>query len=140
MHRGPHLFVILLYVTLFNIIGDGITQFLETKLQLYYQQLDIGPVNTTIGWIYLLPNCGTEIFFKLQGFTEPCGGDLTAPEINYTTPFNNITIPSSDLTGSTGEALYFRIIATNINNTICSSEKSTTTFYLFNGEPFIYVT
>ena len=81
-----------------------------------------------------MPNCDTERLFKLQGFTESdvINGHLTAPEINYITTSDSITIPSSDLTGSTGEALYFRIVA--IDNTVCSSRESMMTFYRFNSE------
>ena len=108
----------------FNIIIGDITQGMKDRMfDLNYQLLEIGPVNTTIGWKYSIAKCNNESFFKLQGFTESCGGNLTAPEINYNTTSNSITIPSSDLTGTTGEALFFRIIAMDINNTDCSSEK-----------------
>ena len=82
-----------------------------------------------------MPNCDTERF-KLQGFTESdvINGHLTAPETSYTTMSDNIIISSSDLTGSNGEALYFRIIAIDDENTICSSQESTRTFYQFNGK------
>ena len=109
------------------------------RLKLNYQQLEIGPVNTTIGWIYSLPNCDTERFFKLQGFTESdvISGHFIAPEINYITTSDSITISSSDLTSSTGEIIYFRIVVTDVNNTICSYQDSTKTFYKLNGESTI---
>ena len=83
-----------------------------------------------------MSNCDTERLFKLQGFAESdvTSGHFAAPEISYNTTSDNITIPSSDLTGSNGEALYFRIIAIDDNNTICSSQESIRTFYQFNGE------
>ena len=122
--------------------GDNRTQLHNAnanRLELNYQQLEIGPVNTTVGWIYSLPNCDTERFFKLQGFTESdvISGHFTAPEINYTTTSDCINISSSDLTSSTGEIIYFRIVATDINNTVCSSQESVMTFYRFNGRPTI---
>ena len=82
-----------------------------------------------------MPNCDTERF-KLQGFTESgvTSGHLTAPEVLYNTTSESIIIPSNDLTSSTGEALYFRIVATDVNNTVCSSQESMMTFYRFNGE------
>ena len=106
------------------------------RLELNYQQLEIGPVNTTIGWIYY---CDTERFFKLQGFTESdvISGHFTAPEINYITTSDSITISSSDLTSSTGEIIYFRIAVTDVNNTVCSYQDSTKTFYKLNGESTI---
>ena len=83
-----------------------------------------------------MPNCDTERFFKLQGFTESdvINGNLTAPEVLHSTTSDSITISSSDLTSSTGDSLYFRIVATYVNNTVCSSQESNKTFYKFNGE------
>ena len=102
-------------------------------LPLNYQKTLIGIEETTIEWI---SDCDDSLNISIQFFTwfNIINNNLDQQEthivmLNNTS--NSITIPTSNLTNSMGEQVYFRIIAKNTTIDAISSKNK---MIFFNGE------
>ena len=99
-----------------------------------YQLLYISENAIRVGWVASSErDCDAVI---LQGFALPAiqSGDSTVPEFNITV-YNSTTatIPSDQLTSSTGDPIVYRLIAVDDNQDICSQSITQGRFYRFDG-------
>lgn len=98
-----------------------------------YRELYIEENVTTMGWIYTTND--DQCLLRLQGYSILTANvSLLVPSYNITEINSNTTeIPSDQLTTIAGEPIYFRLIGSYENGTICSDQTTERTFYTFSG-------
>lgn len=86
---------------------------------------------TVIGWTST--NICSEIF-ELQGFTIR-NGQISASPAHVTSvgSLNTGVIPINQSSSSSGDEIYYRLVAVNENGAVCSDETSQDTYYRFEG-------
>ena len=98
-------------------------------LELSYPLLNIGPVNTTIGWTYSNLTCHPSVFI-IQGYADR--DDIpNDPSLILTSTSSVLTFATNITNGS----LYWRLLAHDVAGTPCVQESALVYYYLnVNGK------
>lgn len=113
------------------ILGTGFVTPPMLRRSLVYSNLDIEQNMVTVKWIGA--NCSA--FFEVQGYTldHLQHDNYTTPEVVIRRNSDTAEIPSNLLTTSTGDPIYYRLVAVFDNGIICSHDGTKNTFYRFDG-------
>ena len=116
------------YITFY--LGTHQNNTVRDILELSYQQFSVGPVNTSIGWIYSSQTCHPSVFI-IQGHADR--DDIPHnPSLNLTSTSSVLTFPTNITNGS----LYWRLLAHDVAGTPCAQESAVLFYYLdaINGK------
>ena len=125
-----------MYTKLYYYVYNIVTELNGTKrdvLELDYNQLSIGTVNTSITWRYSSLKCRPSVFF-VEFFIERAaiGNQSSLPTLRLNSTTTSITIPTSDIQHHiTSGALYLRLLAYDETGAACASD-SAARFYKLN--------
>jgi hypothetical protein len=120
---------------------NGTSDILLNGLSLIYNDLDIAQDMASLSWS-ATRSCSN--LFELQGYTleNITTGNLEIIQPDVVIRINNsntAVIPSANFSTSSGDVLYYRLVALFDNFTLCSHQETRTTFYRFDGRPIFEI-
>ena len=122
VHSIPSLLIV---VTLLDTVRRDV-------LELHYPELSVGPVNTSIRWIYSNLTCQPSVF-TIEGYDAvPDTLQLSSPPLTLTSTSSVLTFPTSTIHHNiTHASFYLRLLAHDVSGTACAPD-STLMYYQLN--------
>ena len=108
-------------------------------MELYYPELSVGPVNTSIGWTYSNLTCQPSVF-TIEGYDAvPDPLQLSSPPLTLTSTSSMLTFPTSTIHHNiTHASFYLRLLAHDVSGTACAPN-STLIYYQLNKNGEIWL-
>ena len=107
-------------------------------LELYYPELSVGPVNTSIGWTYSNLTCQPSVF-TIEGYDAvPDPLQPSSPPLTLTSTSSVLTFPTSTIHHNiTHASFYLRLLAHDVSGTSCAQDSAVMYYHLNNKGEFI---